>query len=40
MLSTRNLKVKGKTETFKPMYMGPYPILRMVGENAYELDMP
>ena len=40
MLSTRNLKVKGKTETFKPMYIGPYPILRMVGENAYELDMP
>ena len=29
LLSTRNLKLKGKTGTFKPKYVGPFPILRM-----------
>ena len=37
---TRNLKLKGKTGTFKPQYVGPFQILRMVGENACELEMP
>ena len=40
MLSTRNLKLKGKTGTFKPKYVGPFPILRMVGDNACELELP
>ena len=39
MLSTRNLKLKGKIGTFKPKYVGPFPILRMVGENACKLEM-
>ena len=38
--STRNLKLKGKTCTFKPKYVGPFPILRMVGHNACELELP
>ena len=38
MLSTRNLKLKGKTGTFKQKYVGPFPILRMVGDNACELE--
>ena len=40
MLSTRNLKLKGKTENFKPKYVGPFPTLKMVGENACELELP
>ena len=40
LLSTRNLKVKGKTGTFKTKYVGPFPILRMVGDNACKLEMP
>ena len=40
MLSTRNFKLKGKTGTFKPKYVGPFPIFRMVHENACELEMP
>ena len=40
LLSTRNLKLKGKTGTFKPKYVGPFPILRMVGDNACELELP
>ena len=40
MLSTRNLKLKGKTGTCKPKYMGPFPILTMVGKNTCELEMP
>ena len=39
-MSTRNLKLKGKTGTFKPKYVGSFPTLRMVGENACELEMP
>ena len=38
-MSTRNLKLKGKTSTFKPKY-GPFPILRMVGDSACELKLP
>ena len=26
--------------TFKPKYVGPFPILRMVGDNACELELP
>ena len=33
-------KLKGKTGTFKPKYVGPFPILRMVGDNACELKLP
>ena len=40
LLSTSNLKLKGKTGTFKPKYVGPFPILRMVGDNACELELP
>ena len=40
MLSSRNLKLKGKTFTFKPKYVGPFPILRMVGDNVCELELP
>ena len=40
MLSTRNLKLKVKTGTFKPKYVGPFPILRMVGDNACERNLP
>ena len=38
--STRNLKLKVKTGTFKAKYVGPFPILRMVGNNACELELP
>ena len=40
MLSTRNLKLKGKIGTFKPKYVRQFPKVRMVGENACELEMP
>ena len=40
MLSTRNLKLKGKTGTFKPKYVGPFLMLRMVGDNACKLQLP
>ena len=40
MLSTRNLKLKGKTGIFKPKYVIPFPIPKMVGDNACELEMP
>ena len=40
MFSTRDLKLKGKTDTFKPKYVGPFPILRMVGDNSCELELP
>ena len=40
MLSIRNLKLKGKTVIFKPKYVGPSPILRMVGDNACALEVP
>ena len=40
MLSTRNLKLKVKTGIFKPKYVGRFPILRMVGDNACELELP
>ena len=39
-MSTRNLKLKGKTGTFKPKYVGPFSILRMVGHNACKLELP
>ena len=39
MLSTRNLKLKGKTGTFKAKYVGPFLILRMVGKNTCKLEM-
>ena len=35
-----NLKLKGKTGTFKSKYVGPFPILRMVGDNACKLELP
>ena len=31
LLSKRNLKFKRKASTFKPKYVGPFPILMMVG---------
>ena len=40
LLSTRNLKLKRKTGTFKPKYVGPFPILRMAGDKACELELP
>ena len=40
MLSTRNLKLKGNTGTFKPKHVGLFPILGMVGDNACKLEMP
>ena len=40
MLSTRNLKLKGKTGTFKPKIVGPFPILRMVRDNTFKLELP
>ena len=40
MLLTKNLKLNGKTGTFKPKYVEPFPMLKMVGENACELEMP
>ena len=39
-MSTRNLKLKGKTGTFKPKYVGPFPIIRLVWNNACELELP
>ena len=40
LLSSRNPKLKGRTGTFKPKYVGPFPILRMVGENDCKLKLP
>ena len=37
LLSNGNLKLKGKTGTFKPKYVGHFPMLRMVGDHACEL---
>ena len=34
------MKLKGKTGTFKTKYVGSFPILRMLGENACKLEMP
>ena len=39
-MSTRNLNLRGKTGTFKPKYVGPFPILQMIGDNACELELP
>ena len=30
---------KGETGTLKPKYVGPFPILRMVEDNACELEL-
>ena len=40
MLSTENLTLPGYAEKFKPKFVGPYVIKRVISPVVYELDMP
>ena len=40
MLSTDHLGIKGQSKHLKDHYIGPYPVIRMVGPNAVELVLP
>ena len=40
MLSTDHLGIKGWSKHLKDRYIGPYPVIRMVGPNAVELVLP
>ncbi len=40
LLSTANLSLTGYSEKFKPKYVGPYLIKRVISAVVYELDMP
>ena len=41
LLATRNLPIKlPGSRKLKPLWVGPYPVVRRVGENAYELKLP
>ena len=43
LLSTEHLKLKGgdrRTPKFSFKYIGPFSVKRVVGANAYELDLP
>ena len=40
MLSTRNLKLKSRPRKLQPLYIGPFKVIRMVGHNAFKLDLP
>ena len=40
LLSTRNLNLKGVSGKLKPRFVGPFQVIKMVGENAAELQLP
>ena len=40
MLSTRNLKLKSRPGKLRPLYVGPFKVVRAVGRNAFKLDLP
>ena len=40
LLSTRNFKFKDGVRKLHPKYIGPFPILQMVGSNAARLELP
>jgi len=39
LLDTRNLKLKGSTK-LRNRYIGPFKLLRQIGENNFEIDLP
>ena len=40
LLSTRYLQLKAISGKMKPRFVGPFRVLRAVGTNAFELDLP
>ena len=40
LLSTKDLKLKGKPGELCPQYVGPFKVLQMVGHNAAKLELP
>ena len=40
MLSTCNLKLKSHLEKLLPLYVGLFKVMRVVGCNAFKLDLP
>lgn len=40
LLSTKHLRFKGKVRKFQNKFIGPFPIEKMVGENAARLTLP
>jgi len=40
LLSTKNLKIACGVRKFQPKFIGPFRIVRMVGQNAAKLDLP
>ena len=40
LLSTRHLQLKAISGKMKPRFVGPVRVLRAVGANAFELDLP
>ena len=40
LLSTRHLQLKATTGKMKPNFVGPFHVLRAVGTNAFQLDLP
>ena len=40
LLSTRYLQLKAISAKMKPHFVGPFCILRAVGPNAFELELP
>jgi hypothetical protein len=40
LLSSRNLKFKSGVRKLHPKFLGPFPIIKMVGKNAAKLELP
>jgi len=40
LLSSRNLKFKSGVRKLHPKFLGPFPIINMIGKNAAKLELP
>lgn len=40
LLSTKNLRLKARPGKLRPLYVGPYQVLKAVGRNAFKLQLP
>lgn len=40
LLNAKNLRLKAKPGKLRPLYVGPYQVLRAIGRNAFKLKLP